>query len=208
MQGTIPQLALPQSAMDAMISTRRSLQAQGTFKDRLFSLARSLLSTSSNNASASLPNASGLNSSILVMSPPVKQPLTPSVSPDTILLALILAATTNLSLSSDSLSSAASLYGQSLDSLMEALQAKEDLYRSSLSSFFSSEDKASVAELAALDRARQATAQSLNATTQSLIDLLNAATKLIYQQSQASMSQSLDLSSELILETYGVNSMR
>ena len=209
LQGTIPQLSLPQSALNAIMSKRRrSLQIQGIFEDRLFSLARSLLSASGNTSNSSLPNTSGLNSSILVMSPPVTQQLTPSVSPGTILLALILAATTNLSLSSDSLSSAASSYGQSLDSLMEVLQAKDDLYSSSLSSFFSSEDKASAAKLAALDQARQATAQSLNATTRSLIDLLDAATKLVYQKAQASMSQSLDLSSELILETYGVNSMR
>ena len=208
MQGTIPQVTLPQSVLDAMISRRRSLQAQGIFEDRLFSLARSLLSTSSNSSSSSPPSACGLNSSIFAMLPPVRQQLTPSVSPGTVLLALILASTSNLSLSSNSLSLAESSYGQSLDSLMEALQAKDDLYRSSLSSFFSSEDKASVAELAALDQASQATAQSLNATTQSLVDLLDAATKLVYQQSQASMSQSLDLSSELILETYGINSMR
>ena len=208
-QGTIPLITLPLSALEAMISRRRLLQSLslGQFEDRFISLARSLLSSSSANATSNSSFSSNNISTILVTSPPVTQQLTPSVSPDTVLLTLALASISNLSLSNDLLSSAQSSTDTALDALSDALQNKEDLYTSILSYLFSTQEAFYQAELASLDQATQVSSLALNATSQSLVALLNAATKLVFMLSQAS-SQSLDLSSEKILESYGASSLR
>jgi hypothetical protein len=76
-----------------------------------------------------------------------------------------------------------------------------------LSSFFSTQDGFSQSKLASLNQATQVSARALNATSQSLVSLLEAAAKLVFTLSQASM-QSLDLSTQKVLETYGATSLR
>ena len=191
MQGSIPIISLPQPSILAA-----SLK-DPSFANAFLNPVASGFVTSALVINDTLAAATN-NTLILVRSTPSIQLITPPITPSSLLLALIHASSTNLSLSEAALSTLLGSTRTSLRALSDSLDAKEDKY----SSFYTSPKT--------LRRfPNELVMQAVNKLPFSsgiVLDIFTEVTNLLYAADAAQSWSSKSLSSDQVLAPYGVDS--